>query len=107
MKLLVENKLLGTKSGQGFYKTVVDEKGKKSFWGLDPQVAAEDGTLEYVAPANRLEQRRRCAQPTRWRIASRRWSRPTTRPAVGLARLAHHGLRLKRVPDRRQPGRHR
>ena len=51
MKLLVENKLLGTKSGQGFYKTVVDEKGKKSFWGLDLQVAAEDGTLEYVAPS--------------------------------------------------------
>ena len=51
MKLLVENKLLGTKSGQGFYKTVVDEKGKKSFWGLDLQVAAEDGALEYVAPS--------------------------------------------------------
>ncbi len=51
MKLLVDNKLLGTKSGQGFYKTVVDEKGKKSFWGLDLQVAAEDGKLEYVAPS--------------------------------------------------------
>jgi 3-hydroxyacyl-CoA dehydrogenase len=28
----------------------VDEKGKKSFWGLDLQTAAEDGKLEYVAP---------------------------------------------------------
>ncbi len=50
MKLLVDNKLLGTKSGQGFYKTVVDEKGKKAFWGLDLQTAAEDGKVEYVAP---------------------------------------------------------
>jgi 3-hydroxyacyl-CoA dehydrogenase len=50
MKALVENKMLGSKSGQGFYKTVVDEKGKKSFWGLDLQTAAEDGKLEYVAP---------------------------------------------------------
>ncbi|HRA68377.1 MAG TPA: 3-hydroxyacyl-CoA dehydrogenase family protein, partial [Caldilinea sp.] len=50
MQLLIDNKLLGAKSGQGFYKTVVDEKGKKSFWGLDLQTAAEDGVLEYVAP---------------------------------------------------------
>jgi 3-hydroxyacyl-CoA dehydrogenase len=50
MKLLIDNKLLGNKSGQGFYKTVVDEKGKKSFWGLDLQSAAEDGKLEYVPP---------------------------------------------------------
>jgi len=51
MKLLVDHKLLGAKSGQGFYKTVVDETGKKSFWGLDLQIAAEDGRLEYVAPS--------------------------------------------------------
>jgi len=50
MKLLVDSKLLGNKTGQGFYKTVVDEKGKKSFWGLDLQSAAEDGALDYVAP---------------------------------------------------------
>ncbi len=50
MKTLVENKMLGSKSGQGFYKTVTDEKGKKSFWGLDLQTAAEDGKLDYVAP---------------------------------------------------------
>ncbi|HAJ35940.1 MAG TPA: 3-hydroxyacyl-CoA dehydrogenase [Chloroflexi bacterium] len=50
MKLLIDNKLLGAKTGQGFYKTVVDEKGKKSFWGLDLQTAAEDGKLEYLPP---------------------------------------------------------
>jgi 3-hydroxyacyl-CoA dehydrogenase len=50
MKALVDNKMLGSKTGQGFYKTVVDEKGKKSFWGLDLQTAAEDGKLEYVEP---------------------------------------------------------
>jgi 3-hydroxyacyl-CoA dehydrogenase len=51
LKALVEAKLLGAKTGQGFYKTVVDEKGKKAFWGLDLQAAAEDGELDYVAPA--------------------------------------------------------
>ena len=50
MKALVEAKLLGSKSGQGFFKTVTDEKGKKSFWGLDLQTAAEDGKIDYVAP---------------------------------------------------------
>lgn len=50
MKALVGAKLLGTKTGQGFYKTVTDEKGKKSFWGLDLQTAAEDGKIDYVAP---------------------------------------------------------
>ncbi|MBW7883103.1 MAG: enoyl-CoA hydratase/isomerase family protein [Caldilineaceae bacterium] len=50
MKLLIDNKLLGTKTGQGFYKTIVDQKGKKSFWGLDLQAAAENGELDYVEP---------------------------------------------------------
>lgn len=50
MKALIENKLLGAKTGQGFYKTVVDEKGNKSFWGLDLQAAAEDGKIEYIPP---------------------------------------------------------
>ena len=50
MKALIDNKMLGTKTGQGFYKTVVGDKGKKSFWGLDLQTAAEDGKLEYVEP---------------------------------------------------------
>lgn len=46
---LTQNKLLGSKSGQGFYKTVVDDSGTKSFWGLDLQAAAA-GKLDYVAP---------------------------------------------------------
>ncbi|HRJ40710.1 MAG TPA: 3-hydroxyacyl-CoA dehydrogenase NAD-binding domain-containing protein [Caldilineaceae bacterium] len=50
MKLLIENRLLGSKTGQGFYKTVTDEKGRKSFWGLDLQAAAS-GTVDFVAPA--------------------------------------------------------
>jgi 3-hydroxyacyl-CoA dehydrogenase len=50
MQALVDAKMLGNKSGQGFYKTVVGDKGKKSFWGLDLQTAAEDGKLEYVEP---------------------------------------------------------
>jgi 3-hydroxyacyl-CoA dehydrogenase len=49
MKSLVENKFLGSKTGQGFYKTVTDEKGKKDFHGLDLQAAAE-GDISYVAP---------------------------------------------------------
>lgn len=49
IKLLMENKLLGSKTGQGFYKTVT-EGGGKEFWGLDLQAAAE-GELDYVAPA--------------------------------------------------------
>lgn len=47
MKTLVKNNLLGNKSGQGFYKTVTDEKGKKDFQGLDLQAAAE-GDIAYV-----------------------------------------------------------
>ena len=50
MKLLVENKLLGSKTGQGFYKTVTDEKGRKDFWGLDLQAAAS-GSIDYSAPS--------------------------------------------------------
>ncbi|MBX3049954.1 MAG: enoyl-CoA hydratase/isomerase family protein [Caldilineaceae bacterium] len=49
MKLLIENKLLGSKTGQGFYKTIIGEKGRKEFWGLDLQAAAS-GTIDYVAP---------------------------------------------------------
>ncbi len=32
-KTLIDNKLLGNKTGQGFYKTVTDEKGRRNFWG--------------------------------------------------------------------------
>jgi len=57
---LVSNGLLGAKSGQGFYKTVVDErsggfqtageKGAKTFWGLDLQAAAR-GEVSYLPPS--------------------------------------------------------
>ena len=50
MRSLIENDLLGSKTGQGFYRTVVDENGTKSFWGLDLQAAAEDGDIDYVEP---------------------------------------------------------
>lgn len=50
MQALIDNKLLGNKTGQGFYKTVADEKGRKEFWGLDLQAAAEGGQIDYVAP---------------------------------------------------------
>jgi 3-hydroxyacyl-CoA dehydrogenase len=49
IQALLDAKLLGSKSGQGFYKTVTDAKGKKEFHGLDLQAAAE-GEIEYVAP---------------------------------------------------------
>ena len=47
---LLQNGFLGSKSGQGFYKTVVDRKGGKSFWGLDLQAASE-GEVDYMQPA--------------------------------------------------------
>ena len=46
---LLQNGLLGSKSGQGFYKTVVDREGRKSFWGLDLQAASE-GEVDYMQP---------------------------------------------------------
>ena len=49
LKTLLDNKLLGSKSGQGFYKTVAAGKGEKEFWGLDLK-AAEQGKIDYVAP---------------------------------------------------------
>jgi 3-hydroxyacyl-CoA dehydrogenase len=50
LKLLMDNKLLGSKTGQGFYKTVAGPKGEKDFWSLDLK-AAEQGKIDYVAPA--------------------------------------------------------
>ena len=47
---LLQNGLLGAKSGQGFYKTVVDREGRRSFWGLDLQAASE-GEVDYLQPA--------------------------------------------------------
>jgi 3-hydroxyacyl-CoA dehydrogenase len=49
MKGLIDAGFLGSKSGQGFYRTVTDAKGKKEFQGLDLQAAAE-GDIDYVAP---------------------------------------------------------
>ncbi|MFN8488318.1 MAG: 3-hydroxyacyl-CoA dehydrogenase NAD-binding domain-containing protein [Caldilineaceae bacterium] len=50
LKVLLDNKLLGSKTGQGFYKTVTDAKGGKTFLGLDLQTAAESGEVEYQEP---------------------------------------------------------
>lgn len=50
MQTLIENKLLGAKTGQGFYKTITNDKGKKEFWGLDLDKASR-GTIEYIAPS--------------------------------------------------------
>ena len=47
MQTMVNHNLLGNKTGQGFYKTVVDEKGKKRFLGLD-LLAALEGRIEYL-----------------------------------------------------------
>ncbi|MBX3013861.1 MAG: enoyl-CoA hydratase/isomerase family protein [Caldilineaceae bacterium] len=50
LKQLIDQKLLGSKTGQGFYKTVVGAKGEKEFWSLDLK-AAEAGQIDYVPPA--------------------------------------------------------
>ena len=50
LKVLLDNKLLGNKTGQGFYKTVTDAKGQKTFLGLDIQAAAEGGEVTYLEP---------------------------------------------------------
>ncbi|MCX6045338.1 MAG: 3-hydroxyacyl-CoA dehydrogenase NAD-binding domain-containing protein [Chloroflexi bacterium] len=50
LKVLLDNKLLGSKTGQGFYKTVTDAKGEKTFLGLDVQAAAEAGEVSYIEP---------------------------------------------------------
>ena len=48
-KTLIDNKLLGSKTGQGFYKTVTDAQGKKEFLALDLEAAIK-GKIEYIAP---------------------------------------------------------
>jgi 3-hydroxyacyl-CoA dehydrogenase len=50
LKSLIDHKLLGAKTGQGFYKTVVEADGSKSFWGLDLAAASSSGEIDYVAP---------------------------------------------------------
>lgn len=72
LKTLTANKLLGNKSGQGFYKTVA-EKGDKSFWGLDLAAAAQ-GKLEYIAP-----------QKPRWESVGAVREKPITERICALA----------------------
>lgn len=50
LKALIDHNLLGAKTGQGFYKTIVEADGSKSFWGLDLQAAAESGRIDYLEP---------------------------------------------------------
>ncbi|MEM7134502.1 MAG: 3-hydroxyacyl-CoA dehydrogenase/enoyl-CoA hydratase family protein [Chloroflexota bacterium] len=50
MNLMVKENLLGNKTGQGFYKTVRGEGGKKSFHGLKLRHAVETGEIDYLAP---------------------------------------------------------
>ena len=47
LNTLLKEGHFGAKSGQGFYKTVRDGQGKRSFWGLDLQAAAA-GKVDYV-----------------------------------------------------------
>ena len=49
LNTLLKDGHFGAKSGQGFYKTVRDGQGKRSFWGLDLQAAAA-GKVDYVEP---------------------------------------------------------
>ena len=49
LNTLLKEGHFGAKSGQGFYKTVRDGQGKRSFWGLDLQAAAA-GKVDYVEP---------------------------------------------------------
>ena len=49
LNTLLKDGHFGAKSGQGFYKTVRDGQGKRSFWGLGLQAAAA-GKVDYVEP---------------------------------------------------------
>lgn len=48
--LLMAQKLLGQKSGQGFYKMALDEAGQKQFWGLNLPAAINKGEIDYLPP---------------------------------------------------------
>lgn len=50
MKALINEGLLGSKTGQGFYKTVQEAGGQKSFHGLKLRHAVETGEIDYLAP---------------------------------------------------------
>ncbi len=47
---LMAQKLLGQKSGQGFYKMVLDDAGQKQFWGLNLPAAVTSGEIDYLPP---------------------------------------------------------
>ena len=49
LQTLIDHGHLGAKTGQGFYKTVVNAGGDKEFWALDLQ-AARRGELAYLLP---------------------------------------------------------
>jgi 3-hydroxyacyl-CoA dehydrogenase len=51
MQSLIDQGHLGVKSGQGFYQTVTDDSGNKSFWALD-LAAARRGEIVYQPPQN-------------------------------------------------------
>lgn len=64
LKKMVENKWLGDKTGQGFYKKVKNDKGKSDILALDlktleyrPQVKAKFATLEMTKTIDNLKQR--------------------------------------------------
>lgn len=50
MNLLVENNLLGNKTGQGFYKVVQEGGGQKRFHGLKLRHAVDTGEIDYLEP---------------------------------------------------------
>lgn len=64
LKKMVENKWLGDKTGQGFYKKVKGKDGKSEILALDlktleyrPQVKAKFATLEMTKPVENLKDR--------------------------------------------------
>jgi 3-hydroxyacyl-CoA dehydrogenase len=64
LKKMVENKWLGDKTGQGFYKKVKGKDGKSEILALDlktleyrPQVKAKFATLEMTKPVDNLKDR--------------------------------------------------
>ena len=91
MQTLIDHGHLGAKTGQGFYRTETDERGRKAFWALDLQ-AARRGEIAYLPPARPdLAQRgrgRSCAAGGAYRRAvGRRRPRRATRPPHPPAHL--------------------
>ncbi len=107
---LLQNGLLGSKSGQGFYKTVADSEGRRSFWGLDLQAASE-GEVDYLQPARTswpsVDAARNAPLPERLRglIASETASQDSEETGDEAAALLWHTLSRtlayasKRLPE--------